>query len=59
MVNTIELEDGEQLFLEIQEAASKPEIKRDWKQAHHQSEVDNKKARAQKDRGDAKDKDSH
>ena len=39
LVNAIDLDDGEQLFLEIPEAAHKPVTKRDWKQAHHESEA--------------------
>ena len=39
LVNTIGLEDGEHLFLEVHQLVQKEE-KRDWKQAHQQSEAD-------------------
>ena len=39
LVNTVDLEDGEQLLFEIQELALKTVTKRDWKQAHHQLEA--------------------
>ena len=45
MVNTVELEDGEQLCLEVQDRVQKEVApKRDWKQAHKQQEVTNVKA---------------
>ena len=59
LVNTIELEDGEQLFLEIQEAAPKPEITRGWKQAHHQSEQASKKSKKHMEENDGNNKGSH
>jgi len=59
LVNTIELEDGEQLFLEIQEAARKPEITRGWKQAHHQSEQASKKSKKHMEKNDGNNKGSH
>ena len=59
LVNTIDLEDGEQLFLEIQEAARKPEITRGWKQAHHQSEQASKKSKKHMEKNDGNNKGSH
>ena len=48
LVNTVDLEDGEQLFLEVPEVALKPVPKRDCKHAHHKLDA-NKKAQAVKD----------
>ena len=59
LVNTIELEDGEQLFLEIQEAAPKPEKPRGWKQAHHESEQASKKSKKHMEENDGNNKGSH
>ena len=56
LVNTVDLEDGEHLFLEVHEPGQKEENKRDWKQAHQQSEAYTKKTKALKDKDNATDK---
>jgi hypothetical protein len=45
MVNTVELEDGEQLCLEVQDRVQKAVApKLDWKHAHKQQEQNNARA---------------
>ena len=49
MVNTVELVDGKQLCLEVQDRVQKEvSTKRDWKQAHKQQEITNAKAQKHK-----------
>ena len=49
IVNTVELEDGEQLFLEVHDRVQKAATpKRDWKHAHRQQEITNAREQRRK-----------